>query len=305
MLGVFRLTVFLWVSNTVLEILNLGPADISTNGNREDLFVAVHNRVYNRWEGRVVGSQGDSSDCSDGARERLEQLCLLNVENAGRECVALVVDLKDTHSIGEGRDVQHVEKGSLGSSDLATGLDELQVGGDFDGTTGNLGWDTECLEERGLSGFHTSVTSGDVDIIGGNGTSSGGSGNLVGEDLVTDGLQIGVGEDKSDVALDEGEEALVLGGVDLEALEGTTDLFTSKSASELLPRSHAASPYHGVLSHQDDTFAAERLSDLVHLLGADIVDADDENALVLLKKGLKLVEVASLVLGSAPHIFLC
>ena len=62
--------------------------------------------------------------------------------------------------------------------------------------------------------------------------------------------------------------------------------------------------YHGVLSHQDDTLTTEGLSDLVHLLGADIVDTNDEDTLVLLEKSLELIEVAGLVLGSAPHIFL-
>jgi len=38
----------------------------------------------------------------------------------------------------------------------------------------------------------------------------------------------------------------------------------------------------------------------VHLLGADIVDTNDEDTLVLLEKSLELIEVAGLVLGSAP-----
>lgn len=53
--------------------------------------------------------------------------------------------------------------------------------------------------------------------------------------------------------------------------------------------------YHGVLAHQYDTLSAEGSSDLVHLLGADIVNADDEDALVLFEETLELVEVASLV----------
>lgn len=53
--------------------------------------------------------------------------------------------------------------------------------------------------------------------------------------------------------------------------------------------------YHGVLAHQDDTLATEGLSDLVHLLRADIVDRDDEDGLVLLEKALELVKVAGLV----------
>lgn len=62
--------------------------------------------------------------------------------------------------------------------------------------------------------------------------------------------------------------------------------------------------YHGVLSHQNYTLATEGESDLVHLLRADIVDADDENAIEFFEEALELVEVAGLVCGSAPHIFL-
>jgi hypothetical protein len=81
------------------------------------------------------------------------------------------------------------------------------------------------LEERGLSGFHTSVTGGNVDVIGGNGTSSGGSSDLVVENLVTDGLEVLVGENKTHVTLDEGKETLVFWVVIDEALDGTADLF--------------------------------------------------------------------------------
>jgi hypothetical protein len=62
--------------------------------------------------------------------------------------------------------------------------------------------------------------------------------------------------------------------------------------------------YHSVLSHQNDTVTTKGLSDLVHLLGADIVDTNDEDGGVLLKEALELLEVASFVFGSAPHIFL-
>lgn len=78
---------------------------------------------------------------------------------------------------------------------LAASLNELEVAGDFNGTTGNLGGDTESLEERGLSGFHTSVASGDPDVSGSDGTSPGGGSDTVGQNLVTDVLQVAVGED--------------------------------------------------------------------------------------------------------------
>lgn len=62
--------------------------------------------------------------------------------------------------------------------------------------------------------------------------------------------------------------------------------------------------YHGILSHQDDALSTESLADLVHLLGADIVDGDDEDAAILLEEALQLIEIAGLVCGLAPHIFL-
>ncbi len=191
---------------------------------RQDLLVAVDDGVHDGWKSWEVGDQRDASNGGDCAGERLEKLLLADVKNAWWESIALVVNLRDTHTVCERRDVQHVEQGSFGSSDLGTSLDELQVGGNFNGTTGNLGWDTESLEERGLSGFHTSVTCWNVNIGGRNSTSSGGSGNLVGENLVTDGLEVAVGEDETDVALDERKETLVLWGIGDETLDSTSNL---------------------------------------------------------------------------------
>jgi hypothetical protein len=67
-------------------------------------------------------------------------------------------------------------------------------------------------------------------------------------------------------ALDVGHAAILN-----EALDGTAD--------------------HGVLAHQDDSLSAEGNADLVHLLGCDVVDGDDEDALVRLEQHLQLVEV--------------
>jgi hypothetical protein len=44
------------------------------------------------------------------------------------------------------------------------------------------------------------VSGGDHDIEGSHGTGTSGSSDTVGEDLVTDLLEIGVGEDEADVA---------------------------------------------------------------------------------------------------------
>ena len=87
---------------------------------------------------------------------------------------------------------------------------------------------------------------------------------------------------RSEHTLDVGKETLVLGEVRNETLDGTAD--------------------HGVLAHQDDTLAAHRVSNLVHLLRRDIVDGDDEDRSELLEECLQLVEVNGLGCGLAPHV---
>jgi hypothetical protein len=266
------------------------PLVVDLDGDRDGVLVGVDQRVHDRGEGGVVDSQGDGGNGGDGAGEGLEELALLNVEDAGIEGLALVVDLSNAHTVGEGRDVQHVEQGGLGGTDLGAGLNELQIGGDFNGTTGDLGGDTESLEERGLAGLHTSVSSGDEDIERSDGTGTGRGGDAVDENLLTGLLKVGVGEDETNVAwerialvrrimdrgackltLDVRKETLVLRGISDEALERTAD--------------------HGVLAHQDNGITTESLTDLVHLLRRDIVDGDDEDGLVSLEKRLQLVEV--------------
>ena len=149
--------VLVGVGDAVLELGDLLPLVVGLNGDRDDLLVGVDNGVHDGGQGGEARGQRDGGNGADGRGESLEQLGLLNVQDGSLEGLAVVVDLVDTHTVGEGRDVQQVEQGSLGGTDLVTGLDELQVGGNFDGTTGNLGGDTESLEERGLSWFHTTA----------------------------------------------------------------------------------------------------------------------------------------------------
>lgn len=317
-------SVSLRVGNAVLEVLNLGPADLGLDGNGKDVLVGVDDGVHDRGQGGEVDGQGDGGNGGDGLGQGAEELLLANVENLGREGLALVVDLLDSQTVREGRDVHHVEQGGLGGTDLVAGLDELEIGGDFNGTTGNLGGDTEGLEEGRLAGLHAGVASGNPDIDGSDGTGTSRGGDTVGQKLVTDILEIAVGEDEADIALDEGQETLVLGSVVDEGLEGTADLlaanWVSKNqiASEICPQKlsrlfngsvfvhyfQGTATYHSVLAHQDNAISTEGVADFVHLLRADIVNRDDEDGTVLLEQALELVEVAGLVSSLAPHIFL-
>ena len=101
------------------------------------------------------------------------------------------------------------------------------------------------------------VSGGDVDITGGDGTSTSGGSDLVGDDEVADFLEVTRGEDEADVALDVGEEPLELRVFGENGTEGTAD--------------------HGVLAHDNNSLATEGDTDLVHLVGTDVVDIDDED----------------------------
>lgn len=58
--------------------------------------------------------------------------------------------LQDLQAVGEWRDVQHVQQGSLRCADLVTSGDDVNVIDDFNSTFGNLRWNRQRLEERGF-----------------------------------------------------------------------------------------------------------------------------------------------------------
>lgn len=255
---------------------------VGSEGDVEDVLVGVDQRVHDRSDGWDTNSEGDGSDGLDTRGELSNEGRLLNVKDGWWEDGTVVVDLDDGHTVGERRDVQHVKQGGLGSTDLVTGLDDLDIVDNFNGTSGNLGWDTESLEERGLSRFHTGVTGRNVDIDGSESTGLGGGSNDVGDDDLSDVLEVTGGEDESDVSLDVGEELLELRELGEDGSESSSD--------------------HSVLSHQHDTLSSEGLSDLVDLLGRDIVDVTEEDRGVLLDQSSELCEVDFLFGSRGSHI---
>jgi hypothetical protein len=161
------------------------------------------------------------------------------------------------------------------------------------------------LEEGGLAWFHTRVAGWNKNVKRSHCTSTSWCSDAVGEDLVAGGFEVAVGEDEADIALDVWEKALVLGVLGDEGLDGTADLVSiniiSSSQQHPISSLNTAKTYHSILPHQHDTLTAQALANLVHLLGGDIVDGNDEDAVVLLEKPFELVEVAGLVCGLAPH----
>lgn len=242
-----------------METHLLGALEGVVGGQRDgdEVLVCVDERVRHRDDGGVVQRERDGSNSLDTGQEPVDQLLGIDVQNTGLEHLTLVVDLDDGHTVRERRDVQHVQERRLGRTDTGTGSDDLHVGHDFNRTTGDLGRDTESLEEGGLSGLHTSVTGGDGDIERSEGTGTSGSGDLVGGDDGTDVGEVTGGEDEADVALDVGEETLEGGVLGDDPAEGTAN--------------------HGVLAHEDNTLATEGNTDLMHLVRSDVVDIDNED----------------------------
>lgn len=224
-----RAGILVGVLDPVLDVLDALPAELGLDGNGEKVLVTSHERVHDGREGRVADRKGDASDGGDARRELLEELGLFDVENLGGVDLAVVVDLVDDETVGERRPVQDVKEGSLGGTDLVTLDDDGDIVGDFDGTTGNLGRNTKGLEERRLTGLHTGVVSLDDDIVGSDGTGTSRSSNTVADDLLADLLEVGVGENETDVLLDEGKNGLILGVVRDETLESTADLESKSS----------------------------------------------------------------------------
>lgn len=230
------------------ETYLLGTLEGVLGGDRDgqQVLVGVDEGVSDGHQGGVVDGQGDGSNGGDTAGEAVEELLLRDVEDSRGEDVAVVEDLDDAHTVGERRDVEQVEQRSLGSSNTGTSMYDLDVGHDFNGTTSDLGGNTESLEERGLAGFHSGVTGGDGDVQGSEGTGTSGGSDLVGSDQVTDLLEVRGGEDETNVAADVRKELLELGVLIEDGTEGTAN--------------------HGVLAHDDNSLATEGDTDLMHLV---------------------------------------
>merc|ERR1719326_1513979 len=181
-----------------------------------------------------------------------------NVHGAGEELANdnLVGDVHDSWVVG-GAVVVHLgwEETVRERGDVEH-VEEGDVVDNLNGTTADLGLDVEGLEEGGLLG------------IEGGGANTGRGGNLVVEKHVAHAVELALGEDEANVANNVGQQ---LGKVCVLSLQN-------------------GAAHHGVLAKEDLALATEGNTDLLQLVGADIVAVNDEDAGVLLKEGLELGE---------------
>ncbi len=94
--------------------------------------------MTNRWQGWVTGSQRDSSDGGDGRDEVGDQFFVGDIQDGGWEDLTLVVDLDNSQTVSERRDVQQVQQRGFRWTDSVTGFNDLNVRDNFNGTSPSL-----------------------------------------------------------------------------------------------------------------------------------------------------------------------
>merc|ERR1712235_110398 len=169
-----------WVGQELLELLGLLEGDLRDGGHGQEVLHTVGDAVRSAGYGWVSNLETDGGNVPNSAHEHVLDVVVGDVKDLGAEHGAGVVDLLDDEAVGEGRDLQHVEEGGLGGSDLVLLLDDVHILDNLNCTLGNLGWDGQSLEEGSLLRAHTSVLSWNCDINRSNGTGLGWSSLLVG-----------------------------------------------------------------------------------------------------------------------------
>jgi len=230
--------------------------------------------VRDRGDGRITDLKADSSDVGNTLGNNSANISKSHVENAALIDETVVVDDAGDKTIAEGTDIELGKKGSLRLTDLLTGVDKSGRGKNLDLTLDDLSTDVKSLEEGGLSGLETSGTSRDDNIIGSNSAGLGGGTDLKRGDEVTDLVEVLVGEDETDVAIEVRKKVL--------NLRVLVDVLTDGLA------------HHGLLTHEKDGLAAKDRTDLLHLVAADVVALDNDDLGILIKKGLELLEILGL-----------
>lgn len=252
-------------------------------GNGNAVLERVGDGVGDRGLGGEVGGEGELREHGDGGSDLEGEDVVGDVEDLGVEEGAVVIDHLEDKTVGEGGDVELLEEGGLGGSNLLSGGDEVGVVGHLDLSLGNLGGDLEGLEEGCLSGVASGGSGGDNDVAGGDSSDTGGGRADVVVDGGADVSEVSVGEDESDVSTAE----------DSHLGDGGVRVLLGKLPEDLA--------HHGVLAHEDLRLAAESDPGVLELLRANVVDIDNEGLGVGAEELLHLLEVLFFTFAGERH----
>jgi len=272
-----------WIGEVGLGLLGSGKRDVRSGGDGDEFLESVGHRVGRRCDGWVADVERNGGDVVNAGHKSSADIVLGDVEHGWLEYGALVVALDGLQTVAERRDLQHVQKGGFGGTDLVAWLEQMHGRDDFNGTSGNFGLDTQGLEETGLLRSHTGVLCWDDDVDRRDGASSSGRGYFVLEHDVSDLVQIVVGEHESDVGYQKWHNFFVLWE------------FVEKAFDALL--------HHSVLAHDDGGLSTEGGSNLCELQRTDVVGIYHQELGVVSDGILELLEVVSLPLGTRGESF--
>lgn len=254
--------------------------DISFQSNRGNIFESGSDQVWNGEDIWLSDGEGDSSELISSISELGEQVFWLHVEDFWGKDSSVVVDVEDFHTEREWLDIQLSQKDSFGVSDLSSLIADLVILGDFDLTLLNLGGDVQGVEETDLRGIQTSWSWWDDDFQWGEGSDL-----SWGWDSVTfnDWLEVedgGIGEDETNLSLAQVQELFDLWNFSVESLSEFEVLIIflwgfKSDVDGLLDDSVFTA------DHITELLLSQSKSDLLDLVGSDVLQLDNEALLVV------------------------
>ncbi|KAF0744734.1 hypothetical protein Ae201684_001189 [Aphanomyces euteiches] len=273
------------ISQVSLERIGLFEREVfQFDGNGDQRLEGVGQRVRDRGQSRETQSQREGSNVAETTSELFDQVFFGQVQDSRVEDGTVVVDGLDDQTVRERTDVQLLEQHGFGVTDLFTLLGQQDIGHDFNLTLLNLGTDLQSLEKGGLTGVATSRTSRAPHIDRGNSTDTSRGRDLVGFQSFTDLVQVFVGEDETNIALQQRNHGF------------------QRMARVLLHVVGEDLADHGVLAHQDFSLAAQSDTDLLDLVRANVVNTDDEDLVVGVQQVFQLGEVFGLAFHRDTHL---
>mmetsp|Transcript_1750 Transcript_1750/g.2449 ORF Transcript_1750/g.2449 Transcript_1750/m.2449 type:complete len:228 (-) Transcript_1750:184-867(-) len=214
----------------------------------------------------VVGLQRDGGDITKAVLECFCDVICTDVEQRGIVDSVLFINPQNLETVFERTDVQFLEQGGFRSTNAFTLVDQLEIGFDFNLTTINHGRNVECLEERRLSWVHTSWSLWNKHVTWCTGSCFGSSTNQVVGDLILERHEVSVGKDKADVLANVVDQ-LIPASLLLDRITTQIKGFWITQAAA----------NHGVLAHQNGSFTAEITTNILKVLGTNIISADQEH----------------------------
>lgn len=189
----------------------MGEFVVDVKADSSEVLEGIDDAVGNGGLGGDTEGKGGGGDVLDGSLESGDKTVGVDGEDGLVQNRAIIVAGLHGHTEAERLETHLLEKGDLGRTDSLASEAHLVVLRDRDHTLVDLGRNLEGVEETDLGGIHASRSGWDDNVDGGGGTKLGGSLDLVGLEF---GFKLEnrlVGEDKSDLVFDEGNQRLEFG----------------------------------------------------------------------------------------------